>query len=99
MAYWSNDIEEPVLVAGKMEYLMDETGTKIKNQDHWDLWHAWFDDVFEAKRWDGTVYPSKMEDSHIKDYLKTAVLFGFPLVSISSEEAVRTKVYDGLIKL
>jgi len=98
VTYWGSGIEQPLLIGGRMDYIVhDEEGT-LKD-DHWDLWSAWFQEGSEDKRVDGTIYPVIPEQSVLKDHVREARVFAIPLVSIESEEDIRTKVYDRLMAL
>jgi len=99
VAYWSKEIEEPILVAGKLDYILDDQTGRPKAEDHWDLWSAWFEENYEGKNPDGSIYRIQPEESHLKDYIKEALLFAIPLVSIKSEADIKTKIYDKLVAL
>ncbi len=99
VAYWSKEIEEPILVAGKLDYILDDQTGRPKAEDHWDLWFAWFEENYEKKRTDGSVHEGKPEDSHLRDYIREVKVFAIPLVSIQSEADIKTKIYDKLIAL
>jgi len=104
VAYWSEDIEEPILIAGKMDYLLNKKTGEPKNQDHWDLWNAWFAKDYEMKKIDGTVYETKLESDdelieEIKDHIKEAKVFAIPLAHIRSEDDIEKKVYEKLMTL
>lgn len=99
VAYWSRSIEEPILISGKLEYLIDEKSGGLKDSDHWDLWHAWFDERYKEKKVDGTIYEIRPEESDLKDYVKEAQIFAIPLVSLESEQDIKSKIYDRLISL
>jgi len=96
IAYWSDEIEEPILIAGKLNYILDETTGRPKAEDHWDLWYAWFEKDFEKKIIDGSVQKVKIEATPLRDYIREAKAFAIPLVSIQSETDIKTKLYDKL---
>ena len=43
ITFWGDDVEQPIITAGKIIY------NDIKQRGYWDLWNAWFDrdDVIE----------------------------------------------------
>jgi hypothetical protein len=99
VAYWSKEIEEPILIGGKMDYILDEKTKKPKNHDHWDLWSIWFEEEYEKKITDGSICYIRPGESQLKSYIKEAKVFAVPLVSIQSEDDIKTRVYDLLIEL
>jgi len=99
VAYWSKDIEEPILIAGKLDYILDESTKKPKAQDHWDLWSAWFEEDYENKKVNGSIRRVIPEESLLRNYIKEAAVFALPLVSIQSEADIKTKIYDKLVAL
>ena len=99
VAYWSEAIDEPILISGKLEYVVDEKTGNIKYSEHWDLWQAWFDKSYKGKIANGTIYKIKPEESELKDYVKEAQVFAIPLVSLESKKDIISKIYDTLIKL
>lgn len=97
VAYWGNELEVPMLIAGKLIYKADtSTGKPIKD-NHWDLWDNWFEDGSEFYKTDGTIYTLKNDGK--LDYIQGATVFVIPLVSIQSEKDIKTKIYDKLITL
>ncbi len=97
VAYWDEDYDQPIIIAGKLDYILDPTTGNPKAQEHWDLWHAWFSEGYGDRKTDGTIYETKYESEN--DYVKQARVFAIPLVSIQSENDIRTKIYDKLIAL
>jgi hypothetical protein len=95
--YWHKDLDQPILIGGKLVYHLDSKSKKPKNQQHWDLWGAWFERGIEDPRIDGSVY--KVEYEQEGDYIEASEVFALPLTSITSENAIKTKVYDKLISL
>jgi hypothetical protein len=97
IVYWGENIDQPILIVGKMSYILDSTTGRPKSTQHWDLWDAWFERDHEGKKTDGTVYEVKYEQED--DYIEEARVFAIPLVSIQSEDDIKTKIYDKLINL
>jgi len=97
VAYWPENYDEPVLIAGKIDYVLDPETGKPKQQHHWDLWDAWFTKDYEERKTDSTIYQTKYELED--DYISDAKVFAIPLASIQSENDIRTKIYDILIAL
>lgn len=97
VVYWGKNVDEPILIVGKMRYILDSATGRPKGLGHWDLWDAWFERDYEGKQTDGTVYQIKYEQEG--DYIEDAKVFAIPLVSIQSEDDIKTKIYDKLIDL
>ncbi|TET40104.1 MAG: hypothetical protein E3J66_07345 [Dehalococcoidia bacterium] len=97
VVYWGENIDQPILIVGKMDYILDSTTQRPKRQHHWDLWDAWFERDYEERKTDGTVYQVKYERED--DYVEEARVFAIPLISIQSEDDIKTRVYDKLINL
>ncbi len=99
VAYWGKEIEEPILIAGKMNYILDEKTGKPKTDDHWDLWRTWSEEDYGNKKIDGSIHHVTPEESPLKEYIKTAEVFALPLVAIQSEDDIKTKIYEPLTAL
>lgn len=97
IVYWNEGCDQPILIAGKLDYILDSTNTGPKGHDYWDLYYAWFSEDYKDRKTDGTIYQTKYESEN--DYIKQAIVFAIPLVSIQSEDDIRTKIYDKLITL
>lgn len=97
VVYWPEEYDEPILIAGKIDYVLDSETGKPKQQQHWDLWGAWFVKDYEERKTNSTIYQTtyQLDD----DYIKEARVFAIPLVSIQAEDDIRTKIYDKLIAL
>jgi len=96
VVYWSEDTEEPILIAGKLDYVLNPTTGRPNNHYHWDLWDAWYY-IEEEKTISGTIYHREYQGEN--DYLKEAYTLAIPLVTIQSEDDIRTRIYDRLITL
>jgi hypothetical protein len=97
IAFWGDDIEEPILVAGKLKYVVDKTSKKIAKDNHWDLWGGWFYNDSGVPIADGVV--RELNDKSKVEHVLDAKGFAIPLVSITSEKDIKTKIYDKLIIL
>lgn len=97
VAYWGEDYDQPILIAGKLDYILDPTTGNLKGQYHWDLWDAWHSEDYRDRKTDGTIYETKYESEN--DYIKQAKVFVIPLVSFQSEDDIKNKIYDKLITL
>lgn len=95
--YWPEKCDQPILIAGKIDYILDSETGKPKQQDYWDLWRAWFSEDYDEREINGTIYQTKYQPED--DYIKEAIVFAIPLVSIQGEDDIRTKIYDKLIAL
>lgn len=98
VVYWGNGIEQPILIGGQIDYIIHDESGRLED-DHWDLWSAWFEEEPEDKKIDGTIYRVEPDDPPLTDRVRRARVFALPLVSIHSEEDVRTEVYDRLTDL
>ena len=96
VTYWGKDIDQPVLIVGKINYILDEKAKRPIKDDHWDLWYLWFEEDCEKHESNGTVFKVIPRESRLKEYIKEASIFAIPLVSVSSEDDVKNKVYDKL---
>jgi hypothetical protein len=97
VGFWGNDIEEPILIAGKLSYIVDAKSGKPIKDNHWDLWNSWFLDDSETLITDGTIH--ELKDKSKVDYMIGAKGFAIPLISITSEKDIKTKIYDKLMNL
>lgn len=97
VVYWGENIDQPILIVGKMNYILDSTTERPKGQYHWDLWDAWLEGDYKERKTDGSVYQVKYEREDY--YIKEAKVFAIPLVSIQSEDDIKTRIYDELINL
>lgn len=94
ITFWGDDIEEPIITAGKIIY------SDIEKRNHWDLWHIWFywDDINENNEYmlDGRMNIFQPKD---RNYIKEAYVFSLPLVNITDEEALVEKIIKPLKEL
>ncbi len=97
--YVGGGIERPILIGGRLDYVLAKGSAAPEASDHWDLRHAWFEAGPEDKRIDGTVYCAEPEEALLGDHVDAAQVFAIPLVSIASEDDIRTEVYDRLMDL
>lgn len=94
ITYWGNDVEQPVITAGKIVY------SDTSKRDHWDLWNIWFywTDTNENNGYelDGKVNYFQSEDcKHIKE----AYVFSLPLIDMTDDEAIMEKIIKPLKEL
>ena len=99
--YWGEDYDEPILIAGKIDYILDPKTQRPKEQRHWDLYEAWYARDYKDRMADGTIYSTKyeLEDDDRSTYIDEAKVFAIPLASIQSEDDIKTKIYDRLITM
>lgn len=99
VTYWGKDVDQPILVAGKINYIVDKQTKRPVKDDHWDLWSLWFQENTEKHETNGKVFKVIPQESSLKEYIKEASVFAVPLVSIASEDDVKSKIYDKLNSL
>ncbi len=97
VTYWGGGIEQPILIGGQVDYILDADTGGFVASDHLDLLTAWFEQDPEDKRIDGTVYRVNLEEAPLKDRIREAGVFAIPLAGIQSEDDIRTEVYDRLM--
>ena len=99
VVYVGRGIEQPILIGGRLDYVLaDGTGAPVAS-DHWDLRNAWFEAGPEDKTVDGTVYRVELGEAALREHVEAARVFAIPLVSVGSEDDIRIEVYDRLIDL
>lgn len=99
ITYWGKDIDQPILVAGKINYMLDRQTKRPIKDDHWDLWYLWFGENVEKHESNGKIFKVIPRETHLKEYIKEASVFAIPLVSVRSEDDVKNKIYDRLSSL
>jgi hypothetical protein len=99
VVYRGYEIEQPILIVGRVEYVPGQGAHAREVGDPWDLRKAWFEKGPEDKKADGTLYPVRFDEAESEDSAAEAQVFAIPLVSIQSEDDIRTEVYDRLMAL
>jgi hypothetical protein len=94
ISFWGEAIEEPIITAGKITY------KDLNKRNHWDLWNLCFhwgnDEVKDEYVFNGTLYNIKPIGC---DYISEATIFSFPLVSISDDHELESKIIKTLRSL
>ncbi|MCW3490218.1 hypothetical protein [Dethiobacter alkaliphilus] len=88
IAFWDDDINEPIITAGKIAY--NDPGRK----DHWDLWCIWHEWAWlnenNKPNPDGSKHHFQPPEG--SEYIKEAQAFSWPLVDISDDEKLMEKI-------
>lgn len=95
--FCENDLDRPALIAGKITY-KDIDQNRYDNP--WDLELVWFSENNESNKLDGRERSfTEIKESNLTEYVSTATLFAYPLTEIQTEEDIKSKISDNLIKL
>ena len=98
IVYWGESIDQPILIGGTLDYYLDKKTGLPNKSDHWDIYYSWFEDGLKEKISDGTPYDINYESDGPRNYLKKGRFFALPLIEIRSEENVKSKIYEMLMK-
>lgn len=99
VVYLDRHTDQPILIGGRIDHPADQIAGPDDPRHRWDLRKAWFEKGPEGKKADGTLYRVRLDEPDSEVTGAEAQVFAVPLVSIQSEDDIRTKVYDELMKL
>ncbi|SCM81000.1 hypothetical protein KL86SPO_31179 [uncultured Sporomusa sp.] len=88
ISFWGGNIDQPVITAGKITY------SDPSKRDHWDLWNIWFNwEENENRELDGKIKVLMPDGCK---YVKEALIFSLPLISITDDETLIEKIIKPL---
>jgi hypothetical protein len=99
ITYWGEDIDQPILIGGKIVYKLDGQRKGPVRDDHWDLWSLWFQEGEGKHITYGNIFKVVPQETNLKDYIQEAVVFAIPLASVCSEDDVKNKIHSRLVSL
>jgi len=97
--YLDRNVDQPILIGGRIDYASGKATDAQDAHRRWDLKKAWFEEGAEDKETDGTIYGVEPDEPPLADRIRRARVFAIPLVSIQSEDDIRTEVYERLMDL
>lgn len=93
VAYWGDDIDYPILIAGKISF---KNGKELYDMLKEVLWNAWFLFGPDDKESDGTIYTY---DHNEDDEIVHVSIFAVPLFAVKSKRSLYSYVAKPLNEL
>lgn len=91
VCYGHENIEEPLLIIGKIDY------KDIQDAEYWDMWNLWFNDK-QQKTLNEDNFSFDPDDEDLSKKLGGKCwIHAMNLVEINSEEDIKNKIFDKII--
>jgi len=97
VVYCGEGIDQPILIGGQLDYILGNNTDGLAASGYAVFSTAWLKQGPEDKLVDGSVHRVDTTEGPLKDRIRHARLFAIPLVSIQSQDDIRTEVYGRLM--